>query len=152
MTIPDQEAQELAGLAAGRAVPRFQVGFERLEQLDRSPVHLIADRLPASSPSRDIPAAEMPGPAALVQEVAEHHGDDSEFIRSDMPIQEIVFRTLIAGNNRPISLTGLHYELTERWATPIRPIAISERRLLRILDADTYYGFVRVTEAPSGGE
>ena len=42
-----------------------------------------------------------------------------------------------------MSLTDLHYELTERWATPIRPIVITEERLLRILDNDTYYGFAR---------
>ena len=68
---------------------------------------------------------------------------DSTFIRSDMPVQEIVFRTLLARNNRPMSLTDLHYELTEKWATPVRPIVITEERLLRILDKDTYYGFAR---------
>ena len=58
-------------------------------------------------------------------------------------MQEIVFRTLLARNNRAMSLADIHYELTERWATPVRPIVITEERLLRILDSDTYYGFAR---------
>ena len=143
MTIPNPEANQLAGSEAEEE-PWFQVGFERLEQLERSAVHLIANRLPADSPSLEIPPTEMSDPALLVREVAENHSEDPEYILSDMPIQEIVFRTLLARSNRPMSLAALHYELTERWATPIRPISITEDRLLRILDVDTYYGFVRV--------
>ena len=51
--------------------------------------------------------------------------------------------TLLARGNRPMSLSDLHYELTVRWATPSRPIVMTEQRLLRILDSDTYYGFAR---------
>jgi hypothetical protein len=61
-----------------------------------------------------------------------------------MPIQEIVFRILLSRRNAPTPLHELHYELTERWATPMRPINISEAGLGRILDADTYYGFAQI--------
>ena len=80
---------------------------------------------------------------SLIREISQSYKNDASFIRSDMPVQEIVFRTLLARNNRPMSLADLHYELTEKWATPIRPIVITEERLLRILDNDTYYGFAR---------
>lgn len=123
--------------------PRYEVSFVRLQELERSPVPIIAGRLTANSPSKAKPLSELPDAKALVREIAKNHGDDPDFIRSDMPIQEIVFRTLLAGGNKPILLTDLHYELTERWATPIRPIVISQERLLRVLDTDTYYGFVR---------
>ena len=79
----------------------------------------------------------------LIREISQNYKNDASFIRSDMPVQEIIFRTLLARNNRPMSLSDLHYELTERWATPIRPIVVTEERLLRILDSDTYYGFAR---------
>ena len=123
--------------------PLFLISVDRLRKLDRSPVHLIAGRLAANSPSKSKPIDEMGEVKGLIREISQNYKNDPNFIRSDMPIQEIVFRTLLARNNRPMSLVDLHYELTERWATPMRPIVITEERLLRILDSDSYYGFAR---------
>ncbi len=123
--------------------PLFLISLDRLRKLDRSPVNLIAGRLAASSPSKSKPINEMGEVKGLIREISQNYKNDPNFIRSDMPIQEIVFRTLLARNNRPMSLVDLHYELTERWATPIRPIVITEERLLRLLDSDSYYGFAR---------
>ena len=131
------------------AMPFFRVGFERLEQLERSAVHLIAGRLAPDSPLRSQSESELTDPQTLIDEIAEHHADEPGFIRSEMPIQEIVFRTLLATGNKPMSLRDIHYELTERWATPVRPIVITQRRLLRVMDADTYYGFVRSADPES---
>ena len=130
-------------------MPFFSVGFERLAQLDRSAVHLIVGRLAPDSPLRSQSESELTDPQALIDEIAEHHSDEPGFIRSEMPIQEIVFRTLLATGNKPMSLRDIHYELTERWATPVRPIVITEDRLLRVLEADTYYGFVRSEDPES---
>jgi hypothetical protein len=38
-------------------------------------------------------------------------------------------------------LRELHYELTERWSSPIRPITVTVSGLARILDSDVFYGF-----------
>ena len=123
--------------------PLFLISADRLGKLERSPIHLVAARLTASSPSKTKVISELGDVKSLIREISQNSKNDSSFIRSDMPVQEIVFRTLLARNNRPMSLTDLHYELTDRWATPIRPIVITEERLLRILDNDTYYGFAR---------
>ena len=123
--------------------PLFLISVDRLGKLERSPIHLVAARLTASSPSKTKAISELGDVKSLIREISQNSKDDSSFIRSDMPVQEIVFRTLLARNNRPMSLTDMHYELTDRWATPIRPIVITEERLLRILDNDTYYGFAR---------
>ena len=104
---------------------------------------MCSSDLTAESPSKSKSIAEMGDVKVLIREISQNYKHDSNYIRSDMPMQEIMFRTLLARNNRPMSLTDLHYELTERWATPIRPIVITEERLLRILDSDTYYGFAR---------
>ena len=123
--------------------PLFLISADRLGKLERSPIHLVAARLTASSPSKTKAISELGDVKSLIREISQNSKNDSSFIRSDMPVQEIVFRTLLARNNRPMSLTDMHYELTDRWATPIRPIVITEERLLRILDNDTYYGFAR---------
>ena len=88
---------------------------------------------------------ELTDAQGLLDEIAEHCADEEGFIRTEMPVQEIVFRTLLARRNEPTPLLDLLYELTDRWATPVRPITLTEKGLARILDADTYYGFVRVT-------
>ena len=151
MTIQDPKAQELVDELAGDSIeeepvrknPLFLISVDRLAKLERSPVHLVAGRLAADSPSKSKAIGELGDVKSLIREISQSYKNDASFIRSDMPVQEIVFRTLLARNNRPMSLADLHYELTEKWATPIRPIVITEERLLRILDNDTYYGFAR---------
>ena len=151
MTTQDPNAQELVDELAEDSVeegpvrqnPLFLISVDRLAKLERSPVHLVAGRLAADSPSKSKAIGELGDVKSLIREISQSYKNDASFIRSDMPVQEIVFRTLLARNNRPMSLADLHYELTEKWATPIRPIVITEERLLRILDNDTYYGFAR---------
>ena len=141
MTTPDPQTEPQVDEQT--EAPTFLISVDRLKQLERSPVHLVAGRLTSNSPSKAKPMKDLDDVKALIREIAQNFKNDPDFIRSDMPVQEIVFRTLLARGNRPMSLSDLHYELTERWATPIRPIVITEERLLRILDSDTYYGFVR---------
>ena len=151
MTTQDPNAQELVDELAGDSIeeepvrknPLFLISVDRLAKLERSPVHLVAGRLAADSPSKSKAIGELGDVKSLIREISQSYKNDASFIRSDMPVQEIVFRTLLARNNRPMSLADLHYELTEKWATPIRPIVITDERLLRILDNDTYYGFAR---------
>ena len=148
MTTQDPNAEELVEElteeeAPVRESPLFLISVDRLAKLERSPVHLVAGRLAAASPSKSKSIGELGDVKSLIREISQNYKNDASFIRSDMPVQEIVFRTLLARNNRPMSLADLHYELTEKWATPIRPIVITEERLLRILDNDSYYGFAR---------
>ena len=126
--------------------PMYHVSLERLAQLGRSAVALLAGRRVEACPSIDIPAHELDDPGAIIREIAEHCAEDENFIHHNMALQEIVFRTMLAHANNPLSLDKLHYELTERWSTPIRPIAISYEGLERVLDSDEYYGFARLPE------
>ena len=143
MTTPDPQAESQVDEPPENENPMFLISVDRLNQLERSAVHLVAARLASTSPSKSKPVNEMGDVKGLIREIAQNYKNDPDFIRSNMPMQEIMFRTLLARSNRPMSLSDLHYELTERWATPIRPIVITKERLLRILDSDTYYGFAR---------
>ena len=150
MTTQDPNAQELVDELVEdseeepvRKNPLFLISVDRLAKLERSPIHLVAGRLAAASPSKSKAVGELGDVKSLIREISQSYKNDASFSLSDMPVQEIVFRTLLARNKRPMSLADLHYELTEKWATPIRPIVITEERLLRILDNDTYYGFAR---------
>ncbi len=118
----------------------FHVSLARMDQLNRSAIHLIASRLTEACPSYDMPPRELLV-GDLIREISEFHGDTDDFIRFDMPIKEIVFRTLLARGNKPIALADLHHELTGRWSNALRPISIEESMLRRVLEMDTYYGF-----------
>ncbi len=141
MTIPNPEAPQQE-----EETPLYCISFARLDELNRSSITLLAARRCPMSPSMLKEDHELDNPQELLDEIAEYCGDEEEFINSNMPIQEIVFRTMLARRNEPISLTDLHRELTERWATPVRPIHISPRNLERVLDSDDYYGFARTEE------
>jgi hypothetical protein len=140
----------IAGLETGgpqedhtRGSGLYHMSLARMEQLNRSAVHLIATRLTEACPSFDKPVHEM-AVSDLIGEIKEFHADSHEFIRYDMPIKEIVFRTLLARGNEPMSLPDLHHELTGLWSNALRPISLDQSLLRRVLDADTYYGFAEV--------
>ena len=118
----------------------FHVSLTRLQEVNRSAVHLIAGRLTEACPSYGKPIHEL-DPRELIREIREFHDDMEDFIRYDMPIKEIVFRTLLSSGNEPTLLGDLHSELTDRWSNALRPITISESLLMRVLETDTYYGF-----------
>ena len=120
----------------------YKVSFDKLESLGRSAIYVLASRLPESAPSINSPNYTELKPQKLVDEIAKHSKGQDSYITTDMPIQEMVFRIILGKRNRPISLNDIHHELTEKWSTPIRPITISKTGLMRILDSDTYYGFV----------
>ena len=136
MTTPDTTRQ----LEDGESI-LYRISFQRLDELSRSPVAVLAARRGPSCPSLLKPDHELDDPQELVEEIAEYCSPEQGFIRSDMPIQEIVFRVLLTRANQGMSLGDLHYELTENWSTPIRPINFTVEGLRRILDNDTYYGF-----------
>ncbi len=138
MTVPspeDSQPQEES--------PLYYISFERIAELKRSAVTLLAERRGPMVPSRMKADHELDDPQELLEEIADYSATEEDFINSNMSIQEIVFRTLLARRNQPTTLIDLHYELTERWSTPLRPISVSRRNLQRILDSDTYYGFAR---------
>ncbi len=144
MTTPEPETMSPAvDSDAFEDSPLYHVSFDRLVELRRSAVALVAERRVPACPSLMTPAHELDDPQALIDEIAEFCGGDKDFIHNNMAIQEIVFRTLLANANQPMTLEALHYELTERWSTPLRPINISEAGLERVLEADDYYGFAK---------
>lgn len=124
---------------------RYHISLERLDSLGRSAVHIIADRLTAACPSYQRKARPAGlDPMTMIREIKEFHDDAPGFIRADMPIQEILFRTLLARGNEPMHLSELRRELTDHWSSPLRLISLDEHRLRRVLHADTHYGFAEV--------
>ena len=138
MTIPNPEASQQQ-----EESPLYCISFERIAEMKRSAVTLLAERRGPDAPSRLKANHELDNPQELLDEIADSSGAEENFIHSNMPVQEIVFRMLLTRRNQPTALSELHRELTERWSTPVRPINVTLKNLERILDSDTYYGFAR---------
>ncbi len=135
-----------------QARTEYRFSLERLEELNRSPVPLLLARLNTACPSYGKTPADIANPADLVDEISAHCGDDDNFINPSMPLQEILFRTLLVQAGEPMTLADLHEELTERWSSPVRPITVTVGGLARILDNDEFYGFAAVPVAESEPE
>ena len=119
----------------------YHISLERLSELNRSPAPLLLTRLNTACPSYGKTPANAPDPVRLMAEIRRHCKDDADFITQAMPLQEIVFRTLLLHGAEPMTLGQLHQELTERWSSLLRPISVTVSGLARILDTDQFYGF-----------
>ena len=119
----------------------YRFSLERLGELNRSPAPLLLARLNTACPSYGKTPADIADAAVLIEEIRSHCADDDNFIRNSLPLQEIVFRTLLLNGGEPMTLGELHREVTERWSTPIRAITVTVAGLARILDIDSFYGF-----------
>ena len=119
----------------------YRFSLERLAELNRSPVPLLLARLNTACPSYGKTSAEVDNPNKLNTEIRAHCADDPDFIRQSMPLQEIVFRTLLLADDQTMTLGAIHHELSERWSSPVRPITVTVAGLSKILDNDAFYGF-----------
>ena len=146
MTIPeDTTTQE----------PETEVAEETYYLIDVSDNRPATRSLPGMLLTRRCPtcrarleeSGDLPSPEVQIQEIAQDCSNEDGFIRPEMPMQEIMFRAILAGSNQPISLTNLHGLITDRWYTPTNARSISIESLKRVLDTDTYYGFQQVSGA-----
>ena len=119
----------------------YHIDIDRIKQLKRSPIAIIAARRGPSCPSLLESNQESLDPTKIMAEIAKYCTNEPDYIRNNMPIQEMIFRILLLRNNKPTSLEDLHSDLTETWANPTRPIILSLSGLSRILTTDNYYGF-----------
>ena len=131
--------------------PAYQVSLDRVNALGRSAVAVLAARRVPASPSFLMPDHELSDPEELLREIAEFGPQEEGYIRSEMPIQEIVFRTILTRGNQPVPISELHEDLVSRWSTPLRPITVTQQGLARVLEHDTYYGFVSEEDTASEG-
>ena len=122
----------------------YRFSPDRLAELNRAPVPLLLARLTTGCPSYGKTPADIDGADTLIAEIRDHCAGDTDFIRQSMPLQEIVFRTLLLDADSTMTLGQLHQELTERWSSAIRPITVTLSGLARILDNDEFYGFAAI--------
>ena len=129
-------------------VYEYKIDAARMEQLNRSlNISLLSHRCP-NCKAKIAEAGVVPPADKQIKEMVKCCVKREDFIKPEMPLQEIVFRTILAAGNKPVRLEVLHDAVTERWYSPINPRNIDAEKLKAILDNDVYYGFM-VTEKPA---
>ncbi len=138
MTTP--QAGEAQGSDAG---PGYWIDPARFEELKRSMEVLLVTRR-CSTCSEETPDISSPPPVdEQIAHILECCASDESFILPGMPLQEIVFRMILAAGNNPLTVGQLHHQLTEQWATPGNLMNVTPEGLHRVLENDDYYGFRR---------
>jgi hypothetical protein len=120
----------------------YVIDADRVREFQRSPRAIFLSRRCADCQERlEGKWAETPE-AAQIKDIVECCSTKEDYIRPDMPMQEIIFREILAAGNKPLRLDHLHYLVTDKWYTPTNPRNISALSLKKVLDSDVHYGFV----------
>ncbi|MCE2465742.1 MAG: hypothetical protein J4G01_06660 [Dehalococcoidia bacterium] len=136
--VPDDSSETTAA---------YVIDPERSKDLRRSLAAILLERrCPECRERLGDKWAEIPE-ATQTKEISQCCATKSGFIRPNMPMQEIVFRELLAAGNQPIGLDQLHFSVTDKWYTPTNPRNISASSLRKVLDNDLYYGLVDISAA-----
>ena len=118
-----------------------KMSFARIAGLNRSALTLLSERLHPNCPSWGKTISELPTPEKLVTEITANSKADDNYINTDMPIKEMIFRILLTSKNKPRTIGNLHKLLTGTWSTPVKPITLSQSSLVKVIELDDYYGF-----------
>ena len=119
----------------------FFIDLERCRLMGRSPEQMVFARRCPVCQARLVGVSKLPPAERQIRDTAKCCSRKDGFVSTEMPLLEIVFRTLLARGNQPIGLRELHYQVTEQWATPSNPKSVSAEALRAIIARDRYYSF-----------
>lgn len=123
----------------------YVIDPSKTAELDRSLQMLLLSRRCPSCKARLESTGATPSVDEQIKDIAKNCANHEGYIRPEMPMQEIVFRSILAERNRPVSLSRLHDLVTDKWYTPTNPRSVSAAGLKLVLDYDEYYGFKDVS-------
>ena len=124
----------------------YVIDPDRAREFQRSPRAIFLSRRCADCRERLADKwAELPE-LTQIKDIVECCSTKEDYIRPDMPMQEIIFREILAAGNKPVRLDQLHYLVTDKWYTPTNPRNISASSLKKVLDSDIHYGFVESSQ------
>ena len=130
----------------------FRIDQERLAAQGRSFQLLLLHRRCAScwggmvqrlDGGRSIKAAEH------LRRIAKHCSTTPDFIHSEMPLMEAVFRLLLTNSTKPMSVEEIYKGLEEKWVDPVNPRIPPPEGVYRTLRSDTFYGISQIAPEES---
>lgn len=154
MVETEQTEQEEAAAEEEAAYLRasFRIDQEGLAARGRSFQLLLLNRRCAScwggiaqrpDGGREIRASEH------LRRIVKHCSAAADFIHSDMPLMEAVFRLLLTNNTKPMTVEEIYKGLGERWVDPVNPRIPLPKGVYWTLSRDKYYGISQIAPEES---
>ena len=81
-----------------------------------------------------------------IKRIAKHCGETSDYLMTDAPLKEAIFRVLLTGSNKPRTAEEISQVLSEKWALTAYPRELSPEVIQRLLDHSESYSIARVPE------
>ena len=84
-----------------------------------------------------------------LRRIVKHCSAAADFIHSEMPLMEAVFRLLLTNNTKPMTVEEIYKGLEERWVDPVNPRIPLPKGVYWTLRSDTFYGIGQVASEES---
>jgi len=130
--------------------PYYLIAPSRFEELNLSLTDMLLSRQCPESKKRLDSSSKKTTDSQRIKEIAKCCAKKEGFIVAEMPLQEIVFKSLLSQGNKQVSLEQLHYLVTDKWYSPVNPRSISPKGLQQVLDNDAHYGFSQILVEEEG--
>ena len=143
MTVPENVQSHEPG-DTPKVDPRYVIDPSKAAYLHRSLATLLSSRRCSDCRERLQAQGADVSIKEHISQIEECCSKQEWFIRPEMPMLEIIFRTLLARGNEPTTLSHIHYTVTDTWYTPMNARNIGVSNLKRMLDSDDFYGFTEM--------
>ncbi|MBN18281.1 MAG: hypothetical protein CL758_02190 [Chloroflexi bacterium] len=80
--------------------------------------------------------------ASDIKTIIEHCRNQEEYLLSDRPIKESLFRVILMNGNKPMTLDEIHGILSDKWSLAPYPRDISRKLLKNLIDNADEYGII----------
>jgi hypothetical protein len=131
----------------GKPPPQYFIDPQAAEIRHRSLATMVATkRCYACQQADDEPATSPSDIEPYLKRIAEHCEQTPDYLLSDTPLKEAIFRTILGGGNEPMTAEQISQILSEKWAATASPRDLSPRVIQRLVDHDESYCIERVPD------
>ncbi len=85
-------------------------------------------------------------PKKHIKLVAKHCSKGDDYLPSDTPLKEAIFRTILAAGNKPMSPDEISQELSTKWGMTAHARNVAPEVIQRLMDHGEFYSIKKVPE------
>ena len=121
---------------------RANISVKNFESKGISIKAFVLDRIKSKLPDNLVIGKTKKDNHSFFEIIASKCQKEKEFLNSELPILELIFRILLLRKNNPTKMKELYRVISEELATPYRPMTISMVQLISQISRDNYYSLV----------
>lgn len=121
---------------------RANISVKNFESKGLSIKAFVLDRITSKLPDNLVIGKTKKDNHSFFEIVSIKCQKEKEFLNSELPILELIFRILLIRKNNPTKMKELYRVISDELATPYRPMTISMDQLISQIRRDNYYSLV----------